>query len=116
MALSELEIARVRRVVGSFVEEKRPPPHLRTKVDLAFRITRQSVEIFEIRRALLGPPGRTLEEPVAKATFVRTTGLWRVFWMRRDLKWHGYPPAPEVRSIEEFVQLVRMDECACFFG
>ena len=106
----------MKRVVGAFVKEKRPPPHLRQKVDLDFRLNRQSVEIFEVRQVLLGPPGRMVEESVAKATFVRTTGVWRVFWKCSDFKWHSYPPAPEVGSIEEFVQLVRTDELACFFG
>jgi hypothetical protein len=36
--------------------------------------------------------------------------------MRRDLKWHGYEPALEVGSIEEFCALVDEDAHACFFG
>jgi hypothetical protein len=53
---------------------------------------------------------------VAKATYVRTRGVWRVFWQRRDLKWHGYEPRPEVSSIDEFASLVAEDAHACFFG
>jgi hypothetical protein len=61
-------------------------------------------------------PGEKQEHPVAKTTFVRTRGVWRVFWMRRDLKWHGYEPMPEVEYIEAFFRLVSEDEYACFFG
>lgn len=116
MALSELESARVRKAVGAFVEGRRPPPHLRPKVDLGFRVSGQSVELFEVRPVWRGPPGEKLEHPFAKATYVRTRGRWRVFWQRRDLKWHGYEPAPEVATIEEFVALVQEDQYACFFG
>jgi len=53
---------------------------------------------------------------VAKATYVRTRGVWRVFWKRSDLKWHGYEPRPEVKSIDDFAALVADDEHGCFFG
>lgn len=65
---------------------------------------------------LHGKPGEKQESPAAKATFVRSRRVWRVFWMRRDLKWHGYEPALEVDSIEEFCALVDEDAYACFFG
>jgi hypothetical protein len=32
------------------------------------------------------------------------------------MKWHGYEPAPEVSSIEEFLALVGEDKHCCFFG
>lgn len=115
MALSEFERRRFERVVGAFVEEHRPPPHLRAKVDLAFRVTGQSVEIFEVRPKF-ERPDQTIEEAVAKATYVKATGRWRVFWQRADLKWHRYDPVPEVASLDEFLQVVREDEHSCFFG
>ena len=36
----------------------------------------------------------------------RDRDAWRVFWQRRDLKWHSYEPRPEVKSVEEFASLV----------
>ena len=116
MALSELEAARVRKALDAFMAKRRPPEHIRAKLDLGSRIAGQSVEIFEIRPAWRGKPGEKRGSPVAKATFVRNRGVWRVFWMRRDLKWHGYEPAPEVASIEDFCTLVAEDAYACFFG
>lgn len=116
MPLSEFELARVKKALDSFMAQRRPPPHIRPKLDLGSRISGQSVSIFEIRPVWRGPPGERHESAVAKATYVRTRGVWRVFWMRRDLKWHSYDPAPEVRSIEEFVALVAEDQHACFFG
>jgi Protein of unknown function (DUF3024) len=116
VALTELETARVKKAVGGFVESRRPPPHIRPKLDLGFRVSGQSVELFEVRPVWRGAPGKKREHSFAKATFVRTTRCWRVFWLRQDLKWHGYEPAPAVATIEEFIALVKQDKYACFFG
>jgi hypothetical protein len=116
MALSEIEVARVKRALDSFMQIRRPPPHLRPKLDLGYRISRQSVEIFEIRPAWRGLPQERHESAVAKATFVRSRNVWRVFWQRRDLKWHAYQPSSEVNSIDEFLSVVAEDRHACFFG
>ena len=116
MALTALELARVKKSVGAFIEQRRPPPHIRPKLDLGYRVKGQSVEIFEIRPAFQGAPGEKMEHPVAKATYVRTQDVWRVFWQRADLKWHSYEPAPTVVSIDDFLFLVRQDAYACFWG
>jgi hypothetical protein len=115
MAFSELELKRYERDLTRFMERRRPPAHIRPELDLGYRFDGQSVEIFEIRpdwkdRTIKG------ETPVAKATYVRTKNHWRVFWMRRDLKWHGYEPNQEVRSLEEFLAVVDRDDHCCFFG
>ena len=57
-----------------------------------------------------------MESTVAKAAFVQARGVWRVFRHRADRKWHGYPPCPEVLSVEEFLSLVDLDENHCFRG
>lgn len=97
------------------MERRRPPPHIRPKLDIGYRITGQSVEIFEIRPDWQNP-AVTMETPVAKATFVRSQNRWRVFWMRRDLNWHGYEPNLEVASLQAFLNVVDRDEFYCFFG
>ena len=116
VALTELERARVRKTVGAFVAGRRSPQHLRQKADLAFRLSGQSVEIFEVRAAYGGEPGERIELPVAKATYVRSVRRWRVYWLRQDMRWHSYKPTPDVATIEEFVTLVREDRNSCFFG
>jgi Protein of unknown function (DUF3024) len=90
--------------------------HTFAPVDLGFRVTVQSVEIFEIRPRWRGPSDEKQESPVAKATYVRARGSCRMFWQRCDLKWHSYEPKPEVKSVEEFALLVSADAHACFFG
>lgn len=116
MALTEFESARVNKIVDAFIDAHRPPPHIRAKLDLAFRLAGQSVEIFEIRPRWRGAPGETMEQAVAKATWVRCRNVWRVYWQRADLKWHAYVPMPEVKRIDDFLGLVAEDAYGCFFG
>ena len=115
MALSDIERKRIEVTVGAFVQRHRPPPHIRPELDIGFRIKDQSVEIFEVRPRWR-EPGVTMEHPVAKATFVRSQALWRIFWLRADLKWHGYEPVLAVGTIEKFLATVEKDEYACFWG
>lgn len=115
MALNDIEWKRIEKAVGAFIEKRRPPLHIRSKLDFGFRIFGQSVELFEIRPQWDRPEIKR-ENSFAKATFVRTQGVWKVYWMRADLKWHSYEPAPEVAAIDEFLAVVQKDEYGCFFG
>lgn len=115
MALTELELKRCERDLEKFLEQRRPPAHIRPQLDFGYRISGQSVEILEIRpdwrdRSLMR------ERAFAKATFVRTVNAWRVYWMRSDLKWHVYDPCAQARSLGEFLAVVHADEHCCFFG
>ena len=42
--------------------------------------------------------------------------MWKVYWLRADLRWHRYDPDAEVASLDEFLAIVDRDEYACFFG
>ena len=115
MSLTELEAARTNKVLGEFIERRRPPLHMRHEVDLGFLTTGQSVEIFEIRPVWQRPQEK-MEQAVAKATFVRSQAVWKVYCLRDDLKWHSYKPAAEVRSLTEFLSVVEEDAHGCFWG
>ncbi len=115
MPLNDIERKRIEKTVDAYIQRRRPAPHIRPQLDIGFRISGQSVEIFEIRPRWK-EPGVQMKHPVAKATFVRSKALWKIFWMRADLKWHGYEPLPEVGSIEKFLAEVEKDPYACFWG
>lgn len=99
----------------AFLAKRRPREEIRPKLDIAVRRSGQSVVVVEIRPAW-DNPSEIREIPVAKATYVQTRKTWRIFWMRADLKWHGYEPASEVQTIEEFFQVVEKDAHGCFWG
>jgi hypothetical protein len=115
MAFDEFTLHRIQKVVGTFVESRRPPPHIRKELDLAFRIDGQSVLIFEVRPHWKMPE-EIMENLIAKATYVKTQDLWNIYWMRQTLKWHSYPLLPQVDTIEEFLEEVAEDPSACFWG
>ena len=115
MAFNDLDRKRIENAMAAFLAKRRPPPHIRPQLDLGYRLIEQSVELFEIRPQW-DNPSIIREHPFAKATYVRTQNLWKVFWQRADLKWHGYEPASTVKSIEEFLSAVDADPYGCFFG
>ena len=115
MPLSEIELKRCESDLSEFMAKRRPPLQIRDKVDIAYRIKGQTVEIFEIRPHY-EDRSQKVEQPIAKTTFIRTKNRWKVFWMRSDLKWHGYEPNLEVRTFKEFIDVIDRDEHGCFFG
>lgn len=115
MTFNDFEAQRIKAAVAAFIEKRRPPVHLRDKLDLGFRISGQSVELFEIRPSW-NRPSEKIERAVAKARYVKSRREWWVYWRRADMKWHRYVPEPTVQTIEDFLALVDADECACFFG
>jgi len=116
MAISEFESKRCERVVQKYLDGRRPPPHIRPELDLGCRVTGQNVEMFEIRPVWRGQPGEKMERPFAKATYVKSKNIWKIYWQRADLKWHLYEPNSEVNTLGEFLAVVEKDEYCCFYG
>lgn len=89
--------------------------HVRKQLDISFRIQGQSVEIFEVR-SNWDDPSEPLENPIAKTTYVRSQKLWKLYWQRADLKWHSYEPYPKAETLREIIEVIKVDEYACFWG
>jgi hypothetical protein len=115
MSISEFEIKRYEKIVRQYIDPRRPPLNIRSEADLGFRIEKQSVVIFETR-SLGSQPDKKVEIPIAKATYVKKTNSWKIYWQRSDLKWHRYEPTPDTKTIEEFLAIIEQDEYGCFWG
>lgn len=117
MPFTELGHFRIKRLFQKFIEEHGPPPHIQDKLKWGYRIDsdNQSVELFEIRPHFLHPEKKT-ENKIAKATFVKKSMTWKVYWMRGNMRWCRYETCPEVLTIEEFLKVVKEDAYNCFFG
>lgn len=115
MALSEFEIKRMEKLVGRYVEGRRPRLEIRSKFDLSFHVSDQSFEIFTIRPRW-DDPEQKLEEAIAKATYVKSRKVWKLFWMRSDMKWHVYEPFKESSSLEKILEIIEEDAHSCFWG
>jgi len=116
MAFTEEETdAHLQTIEKHFWSHCRPPEHLRDKIREGQRIAGQSIELF-FNRPAFRDPNEWIEESIAKVTYVRTRDHWRIYWKRADLKWHRYPPKPQVKRLTAALRVIRDDENGCFFG
>ena len=116
MPFTDQEIAEYTALIEQqFWSRHRPPLHLRDKVLEGQRIEGYAIELFFVRPAF-NRPGQTVEESIAKVRYVASRRVWRLFWKRADLKWHGYEPRRETKSLGAALQVIDEDAYNCFFG
>lgn len=115
MAFSEFEYKKLEKELDDYIQPRRPPPDVREQLDIAFKIENQSVILFEIRPRF-DKPDIKLELPFAKATYSKKEDVWKIYWLRANLKWYRYPPIPTVDELSDFLSVVEEDENGCFWG
>lgn len=103
------------KILENYLAEVRPDPEIRHKIDLGYQIIGQSVILNEILPRWDNPK-EIMTINNAKATYVKNKNIWKVFWRRADNKWHPYTPNPIVKTLQDFLELVKKDECQCFYG
>ncbi len=109
---SEIEII---EVMEAYLIHSRPAEEFRPQVDLNYKIEGQSVIVVEIR-PVWNNPSLKRESNIAKASFVKTENVWKIYWFRSDMKWHVYEPNAKVSRLKEFVRIIVEDEFSCFWG
>lgn len=109
---NEIEII---EVMEGYLINARPPEEIRNQLDINYRVEGQSIVIFEIR-PFCDDPNKKIECYVAKTTFVKKENIWKIFWIRADMKWYSYQPNPKVKSLKEFIKIVEEDKLGCFWG
>ncbi len=114
MAFSEPEKRRIDESVGQLCRRRSPVEH-RDKLEFVVEIDGQSVTVYEVRPRWNAPEEKT-KLGVARFRYTRTRDEWRLYWMRRDMKWHTYDPADPTPRIEVLVGAVDNDQYGCFFG
>ena len=115
MAFSEFETAANQKALSWFMDEVRPPVHIRPELDIGYTVIGQTVDIFEIRPDWQDK-STIRHHPVSRIKFVRTEGRWRLYWMRGNLKWNTYDPDLEHRTLQSALGVVKADALGCFFG
>jgi hypothetical protein len=115
MSIDPFQALDVIEIMEDFLEMNRPPEHIRKDLDLGYRIDmdNQQVIIFEIRPAYKNP-SEIRELDFAKATFVKSRDLWRIYWKRAS-GWYPYTPE-EMKTLKDFVKEVEEDPLGCFKG
>ena len=115
MALSLENTVDIIEIMENWMERIRPPLSIRPELDISYKIVDQSIILFEIRPSFRDPKELT-ESPYAKTTYVKSEDIWKVYWMRGNLKWTLYEPRPWVRTLQAFMKLVDQDKYCCFKG
>ena len=114
MAFSDIELERIDSVVGDLCR-KRNRSEVSDQLNLEYYVDHHDVVLFE-RRPAYSPFVGVVDSPVAKFKYVRTKDEWRLYWMRRDLKWHGYDMLLSSKDLSDLVAEVDEDPFCCFFG
>lgn len=83
------------QIMEDYLCINRPPLNIRSEIDLGYEIQKQSIILFEVR-PIWNEPSKVLNEPYAKATYIKKSDRWKVYWMRGNLQWFSYGPKPEV--------------------
>lgn len=111
--------------IKTHIEEMRPEDlAIRKKLDIGYIIEKQNLFICEIR-----PGWKKLSNgdfdfdydnyrkiPFAKAIYVKSKNVWKIYWKRASGKWELYKPYPEVKKVAAFFIMVEDDAYGCFKG
>ena len=115
MAFSEIELKRIDKSVGGLCRERSPagrPDQYR----IGYEVEGNSIVVFE-ERPRYDKPDELTKAEIAKFKLIRSKQEWKLYWMRRDLKWHAYDPEVSTsKALEPLVEVVAQDKWGAFFG
>lgn len=115
MAFNEFQLKEIEVAIEKFIAVRRPPEEIRDKLDVKVSVEGQNLFIYQVRPDWRDP-NLIREIPVAKATYVKSSNGWKVYWMGRTMKWAPYEPKPKVKTIQDFFNLVAEDQYCAFWG
>lgn len=114
--MSKPLISMVEVQLTSFIEAKRPAdPEIRKQLDYGYSWDEQTALLFEITPQW-NHPTKILELPFAKLRFVKSSKIWKLYWMRGSGKWEAYVPLPESADLHDLLAEIKNDAYGCFFG
>ena len=98
-----------------FMKKRRPPEEIRNQLDIGYELENNCIELYEVR-----PRWDKKEERLkfyfARAKYIKSRNIWKVYWKRASGNWELYEPAEEVRELSEFLRIVDEDKYGCFWG
>ncbi len=111
MAISEFEIFKIEKAAQQLCQKKNNKmPTDQLHID--YRLDNQILYIFEVRPRW-DKPSEKLELMVAKLRYVKSSGLWKLFWLRQTMKWQLYSSS---RDLMVLLNQVEVDQNGCFWG
>ena len=114
MAFTEFELKYIESTVGEMCK-RRSPVHLKDQLRTVYVVKGHDVIVYEERPRWNNPQEWT-STGVAKFKYIKNQNVWKLYWLRRDLKWHLYGALPESTTINKLVMEVDKDPHGAFFG
>lgn len=102
--------------IQKFIDAIRPEEEeIRKKLDFTYTLEKNVFTLYEVR------PDWTdasvyKKYACARARFIKTTGKWRMFWLRASGKWEHFKPYPDTKSFQEVLINIGEDKYGAFFG
>ena len=107
MGFSELELKYIENIVGTLCK-RRSPSHLRDQFRAVYVVEEHDVTVYEERPHETNPREWT-SSGIAKFKYHRKQNVWKLYWMRQNLKWYPYGPFHESTRIDRLVVEVDKD-------
>ncbi|MCX6766443.1 MAG: DUF3024 domain-containing protein [Candidatus Moranbacteria bacterium] len=96
------------------IEEKfKVPEHVADKIQNVAEKSGNSYILYETRPTWDGSAKPWTKLSVAKMTFVKISGRWKLFWMRASGKWEFYGG---YKSFKNVLNMIEKDKFGCFWG
>lgn len=103
-------------IVKNFLESIRPDDlEIRKELDLRYSYDGEDFEIFEISADFMKPE-EVMHNSFAKFTYVGSKDIWKLYWMRGNLKWVLYKEFPRNTKLDVVLQEINEDKQGCFYG
>ncbi len=111
-AVPDIDLARVRQWC-----QKKVPARVRDKVRVECEASGRDLTIIELHAVPeSGADQEWLRHPVARLRYMKSRGIWRLYWGDSNDRWHEYPDLPWARDVREVLAEIDRDPTALFWG
>lgn len=115
MSFNEIEEHKYKKIIEDYLKIKRPPENIRDQIDIDYNIDDQSIIIYT-NRPSFDDESRKVESPNIKFTYIKKNNVWKIYWLRANMKWVNYEPSPEFKKLENCIKVLDKDSLGCFWG
>ena len=114
MSFNDIELQRIKKIVGRFCEQK-IPDHLRSQIKVYYEVRGYDVKIIETRPHYIKSNEWT-ETPIARLKYDPDTFGWELYWMGASGKWERYSEIIPTNHLQSLIEEIETDPHRVFWG
>jgi hypothetical protein len=114
MSFNDIEMQRIKKIVGGFCEEK-IPDHLRSQIKVFYEVRGYDVKIIETRPHYM-KSNEWAETPIARLKYDPDTMEWQLYWVRASGKWEKYAGLKPTNHLRLLIEEIEKDPYCLFWG